>query len=487
LIKLYYSLIERPEIKLAKKNGLGSNIRKSSTTNNTYFYYTKKFKNYYIRIALPYNEDVIDLLQTNNLFLYFLLGLFIVIMLIIITVSDRHAKTIKSLKMFATKAAKNEPLDNFNFGDRDLKEIGKQINSIYENRKNIISRLTLEKDKLTKHIDAFWEGVAVYNEENNIILSNQHFNRFIGMVIDESFGVSFNKLIKNEVFKSLREKFEKYCSENISLKDTKLLHSKIEKNGKIFTVKLIIFQDHSKELVINEVTQLESNKKLKEQMTANIAHELKTPISSINGFLETIINHPELDRETVLRFINKAHDNGERLVSLVSDMTTINRIDEAKESFDNNSININSIIKEIIFDFQDKLEEKNIGFDSKIDDVVIEGNSFLIDAIFRNLIDNSIKYGGEDLFINIKQSFEDNDYFYFSYYDSGKGIDKKHLPRIFERFYRVDKGRSRNLGGTGLGLSIVKHAVKYHHGEINIKLPVTGGLEFTFCLKKKTK
>ena len=148
-------------------------------------------------------------------------------------------------------------------------------------------------------------------------------------------------------------------------------------------------------------------------------------------------------------------------------------------------INLVQVINEVRIDLTDRLSNNNITlFIDVKPDITIHGNETLLYSIFRNLMDNSINYGGKDIEIHIKDYMQDNKYVYLSYYDTGKSVEEQHLARLFERFYRVNEGRTRETGGSGLGLSIVKNAVLLHKGEIHARKFSKGGLEFLFTLAK---
>ena len=260
----------------------------------------------------------------------------------------------------------------------------------------------------------------------------------------------------------------------------------ISKNGKIFYVECIIFQDMTYEISINNITQQEEETRLKRQLTQNVAHELKTPVSSIRGYLETIITNASISSNTKQQFIERCYVQTNRLTGLLNDISILNRIDEAKDQFEKEPLNIGEIVEDMILESEQLLTDNNMEIISSIpENTIIEGNHYLIYSIFRNLIDNSIAYAGKGKSINIRCYHQDSDTYYFSFSDNGPGVEEKHLNRLFERFYRADKGRSRKLGGTGLGLAIVKNAVILHKGDILAKRKPEGGLEFLFSLKMK--
>jgi signal transduction histidine kinase len=234
------------------------------------------------------------------------------------------------------------------------------------------------------------------------------------------------------------------------------------------------------------MVQEEEKNVIKQQLTQNIAHELKTPVSSIQGYLETIINNKDLSREILDDFILKSYLQSTRLAALLYDIAKLTRIDEAPELIQKEQVDIAELIKQTISDVSLQLKEKTMLVINKTENSVLPcyGNLSLLYSIFRNLFDNTIAYAGCGITIDIELYQEDEQLYYFSYSDTGVGIDEIHLPRIFERFYRVDKGRSRKVGGTGLGLSVVKHAVLFHNGEITAKSGANGGLSFLFSIKK---
>ncbi len=221
----------------------------------------------------------------------------------------------------------------------------------------------------------------------------------------------------------------------------------------------------------------------KKQLTQNISHELKTPVSSIKGYLETIINNPSLSAEKRMGFVEKSYEQTQRLSKLLQDLSTITRMDEASEIIEKESLSLSKLVSEIVADVAISASSKGITIDNEIPSgLTINGNQALLQSVFHNLFENAIAYSGGDN-ITIKLLDETNTFFVISFSDNGIGIADEHLSRIFERFYRVDRGRSRKLGGTGLGLSIVKNAILIHGGAVQARQKDGGGLEFVFSLR----
>lgn len=229
----------------------------------------------------------------------------------------------------------------------------------------------------------------------------------------------------------------------------------------------------------------EDKTRLKRQLTQNVAHELKTPVSSIQGYLETIVSNPDIDKETKDQFIQRCYAQSRRLSSLLADISTLNKLDDAPQEYEFQPVNIPDLLQSIQRDVSMQMEAKHVTFRALVDpEVAVDGNPSLLYSIFRNLTDNSIAYGGEGVTITVQVLSESTDFYTFSFSDNGPGVAPEHIPHLFERFYRIDKGRSRKMGGTGLGLAIVKNSVLLHRGTISVRLGIAGGLEFIFTLPK---
>lgn len=224
---------------------------------------------------------------------------------------------------------------------------------------------------------------------------------------------------------------------------------------------------------------------LKRELTQNVAHELKTPVASIQGYLETIREHPDMDPKTRANFLERCHAQSERLAALLNDMSTLNRLDDGAEMMVFSQIDVTEIVHTVELESKFALEQKGMAMKCEIpDEMLIHGNESLIYSIFRNLTDNAIAYAGANTHIILKANrLQGSCSWHFTFCDDGVGVPEEHLHRLFERFYRVDKGRSRKMGGTGLGLAIVKNAVRVHGGNISVSNNPTGGLCFEFSLK----
>lgn len=224
--------------------------------------------------------------------------------------------------------------------------------------------------------------------------------------------------------------------------------------------------------------------RIKKQLTNNINHELKTPVASIRICIETLLAQKNLSEEKRELFLQRCLSNTDRLQRLLTDVSLITRMDDGCASITKEQVSLTDIIDNVVSERQFIANAKGIIIEDNIArQVTMNGNASLLEAIFNNLIDNAVAYSGGSS-ITIGLTHEDEDKIILSFSDNGSGVPEEHLTKIFERFYRVDKGRSRAAGGTGLGLSIVKNAVLIHGGSIVAQNQSTGGLFFKITLAK---
>lgn len=472
--------ITRPEIQRAHDSGRGSNIRMSESNHIRYLYYAKNYNDeYFIRVALPYDLQVRPFLNSGNSFMYFIILFFIVSVLMMFYFANKFSQSIKELKEFAVNLKNEKPEKTaFEFPDDEVGEVSAEIvenyNLLKENRK----KLALEREKLLQHFQYSEEGIAIFSEDRKKIYTNSHFLQLLNIIVDEHI------LDDESLFSD--PNFEEIVAFLDSRDRTENMFStRIEKSGKQFNVRVIIFEDNNFEIYISDITKAEKRRLLKQEMTNNIAHELRTPVTSIRGYLETILN---LDDEDVARqklFIDRAYVQTIRLSELIQDISMLTKIEEAADRFVREAVNMKSLLEELESDLSEKFLKKDITFVVDVpDNLIIYGSRTLLYSIFRNLTENSISYAGESIQIKLRCYMETDDAVYFEFHDTGVGVEEKHLVRIFERFYRVNEGRTRDTGGSGLGLSIVKNAVLFHKGNIVAKNRPEGGLMFLITFPK---
>jgi two-component system OmpR family sensor kinase/two-component system phosphate regulon sensor histidine kinase PhoR len=479
----------RPEVQKALSDEFGENIRHSSTTNSDYVYFAKAYKNYVVRSAILYDTQLKAFLKAERIFFPFFIVLFIVFGFLLRYITNHIGDSITKLKDFAVKIRRNEAIginDNTKFPNDELGFISLEIIQLYKQLRQTKTELLLEKEKLISHLFVLKEGIAFFSSDKKAILNNSHFIFYVNIIAEEST-ISVDKIFTSKEFNEVSHFVNKTISENRSLQPQELprMEYSVQKDGFHFHIQCIIFPDKSFEILISDQTQLMRRSIMKQQITSNISHELKTPISSVKGYLETVLNNPELDQSKQHYFIEKAYNQSERLTQLVNDISLLNKIEEYSELYIREKVIVKNVINEAIESFSDLIQQKAIQIDCSVeDDIIVNANYSLIFSVFRNLMENSVNYGGENITISITKYHEDNTFYYFSFSDNGLGVEEEHLARLFERFYRVDSGRSRKQGGTGLGLAIVKNAIISFKGEISARKRKDGGLEFLFSLPR---
>ena len=479
----------RTEIKQALQQGSGYAIHRQSESVGGEFFYSARYYpelNIIIRSALPYNVSLIQSLSTDPHYIWFAIVISVVLIGMFYSFTHKLGMSIIHLQQFALKADRNEAIDpniQKSFPKNELGEISTHIIQIYHRLHRTKEALYIEREKLITHLQISHEGLGVFTKEKEEILVNLLFKQYMNFISDK------NLSHMKEVFSVPELKpITLFLAENQKKpnKEVKRMSLDIDKDGRIFALECILFQDASFEISINDVTQETEQARLKKQLTQNIAHELKTPVSSIQGYLETIVNNPDLSRDKLDQFIARSYAQSNRLTHLLSDISLLTRMEEAPNMTEKESVNLYQMVQNIFNEVALQLEERQIKTQNLLPaNLYIKGNPSLLYSIFRNLTDNVIAYAGTDINITIRCFRQGEKFYYFSFADTGIGVTSEHLGRLFERFYRVDKGRSRKLGGTGLGLAIVKNAVLLHEGSIFAKNNPEGGLEFIFTLSKE--
>lgn len=480
--------LDRVEVQKALAHTTGYDVRRTSqTTGVSYFYSATRYSNYLIRSAKPYDVSLTNNLKADSHYLWFTATVTLLLLLFFYKFTNKLGTAVSQLREFAMRADRNQPIEmdiQTAFPNNELGEISGHIIRIYKRLQDTKEALYMEREKLITHLQISREGLGVFNKDKKEILVNNLFIHYTNQLSDanlqsteEIFAIDELQQITNFINKAQRHP--------LTPKEKRMAIT-INKNGKTFVVECITFQDADFEISINDITQEEEQMRLKRQLTQNIAHELKTPVSSIQGYLETIVSTPNIPPEKTTLFLQRCYAQSNRLSRLLRDISVLTRMDEAADMTEMEPVDFAQLVGSIINEVSLELEEKHITVrNSLTQSLPLRGNHSLLYSIVRNLMDNAIAYAGSDIEIHISCFRQDAQFYYFSFCDTGIGVAPQHLHRLFERFYRVDKGRSRKLGGTGLGLAIVKNAVLIHGGSISAKNNPSGGVEFVFTLAKE--
>lgn len=480
--------MQRPEVIKTLTRQEGSDIRRSETTGQEYFYYAKSFDNFIVRVALPYNLTTKSFLKPDNITLWFILLIFPVALTLLIRVSDRFGQSIATLRHFIDSAERGLiDYEHIRFPSSELGDIGQAILEKYkqtEESKQIIER---ERERLNRHFQHFEEGIAIFSADRHKLYANPRFLQYANLLLDRPTG-DIQQIWENATFREALHFLEIHQGQHSTTAEAPIYRTTIATGSHYLSLQLLVYNDRSFEITLTDVTRAEKNRLLKQQMSNNITHELRTPVSSIRGYLETLLCCQSLSEEKRNLFLERAHRQSIRLTDLIRDVSIITKTEEAPETMLRETLHIEQIVNEITEELRPQIEEIGFNIENHLKKkLTIHGNYSLIYSIFRNLLDNSLHYAGGPCRIRIECYNEDENYFYFRYYDTGLGVESQHLPRLFERFYRASEGRTRKgtEGGTGLGLSIVRNAILFHGGDISVRNRKQGGLEFLFTLKKE--
>jgi len=349
------------------------------------------------------------------------------------------------------------------------------------------SSSAVERNSSTLNQDYFYSA-TYFPQLKMVVRSALPYNGNLSRSLETDRSYLWLALVVLIVLSLVLYRFARQLGENI--KKLNIFATRADRNESLETEDLAVFPEDElgeiAERIIKIYKRLQSTRQeqdiLKRQLTQNIAHELKTPVASIQGYIDTLIDYPDIDDATRHQFLGQCRVQTTRLTSLLQDISTLNRMDYGAHTMQKEPIDINQLVDDIQMESALQLAHQRMTFSNQLPQGIrIQGVRDHIYSIFRNLMDNAIAYAGEGTTITLRGERHEETW-QITFADNGTGVPQQHLARLFERFYRVDKGRSRKLGGTGLGLAIVKNAVIEHGGTITAVNNPTGGLQFVFTL-----
>ncbi len=474
----------RPEVQAALLKGEGSDIRFSTTEDRAYFYFAKSYGARIVRVALPYNDTVQNFMKADNVFLWFVLILFPVVLVLLIYISDRFGKAVSGLKDFMRSADRGlVDYDRIDFPHSELGDIGRAIMEKYRQLEKSNTVIANERERLLRHFHYFGEGIAIFSHERQCLYANARFMQYMNLLLDRPTA-NVDALWEVDSMSPAVEFLALHRKPRPTAEEAPFFRFTLPAGGTTFAVQLLIYADAGFELTLTDVTVAEKNRQLKQQMSNNITHELRTPVSSVRGFIETLLQCPQLSEERKRACLEKAHAQTVRLTDLIRDVALITKTEEAPDLIPREALNLTQVVRDATEDLHDVLDKAGMEVLTELPSTLpMCGNYSLLYAIFRNLLENSARYAGAGAEVHIDCYNRTDHVAYLTVYDTGCGVPEAHLPRLFERFYRVSEGRTRDCGGTGLGLSIVRNAVRFHGGDISVRNRREGGLEFLFTLR----
>jgi two-component system phosphate regulon sensor histidine kinase PhoR len=478
---------DRPEIKTALEGNSGYSKRYSNTLKEEYIYFALPLYNQEGKISyvIRFGKSLVSLqnsLKSLNTAL-----IFSVIFLTFLTVVIAYFILINFYKPIQQISLAAESFSQGNFSpkiyppdDEDLKRLTNSLNlmanQLYEKLDIIGEQTNLQNAVLL----SMKEGIVAVDYDENILLMNQTACDILNISCENIQGKALQEVIRvSEI-----QKFFKKLLEEGSPQEAEILiqHQK----DKFLQLSGTILYDNNNNalgalVVFNDISNLKHLDTLKKDLVANVSHELRTPVTTIKGFIETLKEGAIEDPKNAQRFLNIISKHIDRLNLLIDDLLTLAKLEESKAEYQKEEENIRIILESVAEDYEFKASEKKIKIKINCDENLIALiNKHLIEQAIGNLVDNAIKYSDKKSEIELGSSIENNNLIIYVK-DSGYGISEDHIPRLFERFYRIDKGRSREEGGTGLGLAIVKHIVNSLEGTIEVQSKV--GFGSTFIMK----
>jgi len=481
----------RPEIKAALANQTGQSIRFSNTIKIDMMYVAIPIKKKdrvlgVVRLALPLTEIKEKLSNIYKIIIYSLLIGGLISLALGAFVGRSFSTPLSEMKSLAQKIVHGDFSHRIRIKSKD--EIGQLAESLMEMSEQLekkIKAITEDKNKMEAILSSMREGVIVFDKNENILLFNSSLYQMLELRSEKHIGRPFWEIISNNEINSILKqtlKKEDSLSAQVSLlyPETMIIHIQTapinDDQGRLLGI-VGVFHD---------ITNLKKLEKARSEFIANVSHELKTPITSIIGFVETLRNGAEDDIKKRDEFLNIIQSQSQRLINLLNDILSLSRIEFREIGMNFQPVSIKEIFDNTRALYKNKIESKKqslrVDIPSKLPRVLSDPE--MIAQAFSNLIDNAIKFTPEKGQIKVTAREIDN-FVQIDISDTGIGIAEKHLPRLFERFYRVDKARSREMGGTGLGLAIFKHIIQAHGGKVGVESELGKGSRFFFTLPKK--
>ena len=480
-----HSLTEDPELRLAYYNHSGDHLStaEESDTADGQLHYALYCDGHYIHLTRPYREQPAT--DRKTLWLACLLPSLLILlgMLVGTYLSLRSTdRSVSGLRRLTGALRRGEHPEGTLFADDDLGTLGEELRQLFSKSEEKVQRTEEMRQHLIALFDLSKIGIALFDSNGTTLFANTHFIQFASMISSRALPLeSLSELLTEESMQPIGD----FISSSPGGEE-RSRSAMIPSGSHIFEVKAFRSASETFDLTIEDVTVSVQTAQLKREMTSNITHEIRTPLTSIRGYLETL-RYSDLSPEQQAAFTDKAYRQAERLSAMMDDIRLISQMDEREaEEYRMEELDLGLVVEEARIAFADRIEQSGDRFVNEIPDgLTIHANNSLIHSVFQNLIENSLRYAGEGVTLCFSCYHRDDEYVYLSYYDTGRGVPEEKLGRIFERFYRIDSGRTRDRGGSGLGLSIVRNAIRLHGGQIQARRhSPEGGLEFLFTLHK---
>lgn len=466
---------DREEIKQALSSGEGSATRNSETLGKSTYYYALSYKGGVIRFSAPISNLYSVLVVVIPIFVYACVMIFIITSIISQRISKSFMRPIKRLvDSLDVKEGLMEEAAGIDVEYEELKPIVQNIAYISARLRRYIARLKREKARVTLITENMVEGMILLDEDGDILSVNRSAVSILNPGFERDENDHITDLTENPVILSMVD----------SLAERNTAYSTIEKNGRFYRVymnKSEYAGSYGIIILLIDATESVQSEQIRHEFSANVTHELKTPLTTIKGFGEMLQKGIITAPEDVKKYGGTIYREGERLLLLINDIIRLSEIEE--ETREMATMSLGEVCAEVVELLSHKAQQHRVVIMSEVEDITLVANRGYIFELLVNLVDNAIKYNAESGWVRLTVK-DVGSRVLISVEDNGIGIPKESQSRIFERFYRVDKSRSKQTGGTGLGLSIVKHIVMYHGGSINLKSELGRGTRIVITIPK---
>ncbi len=457
----------RPEVQEALNKGIGSSVRYSATLGRYLMY---------VAVPIMKGEELAGILRLsyhlsdlnvplNQLRKKITLWTLLVLIIGLITsylLSRGLTKDIERLSATVSEIASG----NFNTPihtpkTEEIRRLAIGVKTMQESLKHLFTRIEEERENLRNILSSMPDAVALIRDSGEIVYENERFRKISGDAEN-----LWDVLRSPEIVETIHE-----------AKDKGIAKTELEMRGRIYEMNAIQTSEGEVLVILHDITEKERLNKMKTEFVANVSHELKTPITVISGYAETIEESQDVEEAKELARIIKKH--ADRMARIVSDLLLLSSIEEGS-GYKYEDVNMKEIVENVVERERESAIRKGLTIEKYLEDITVKGVPYLLEQMVENIIRNAVNYTESGSITVILRKRDGR--CVLEVKDTGIGIPEEHLHRVFERFYRVDKSRSRSTGGTGLGLSIVKHVVKLHRGEVSIKSRVNQGTTVTVIL-----
>ncbi|OMF21551.1 PAS domain-containing sensor histidine kinase [Paenibacillus sp. FSL H8-0548] len=481
--------LDRMEIQEALETGTGRVIRASSTTKQNMMYVAIPVDIVpgqapdVIRLSMSLKEVEESIRRLTMLLVGGLLVLFLIAALISFRLALGLTRQLEQITKVAKRIKNMDYLARVNVTKQDeIGELGNAINAMADSLQIQMTRIQQNENQLESVLDNMINGIVMIDFNGKIVLMNRRAEEVLGFSAGELVGRHFAEAKQQY---ELAQMIQEGLQSKVHMREEITFYFPEER---LLELNLVPIHRESKEfsgvlLVLQDVSAIRRLERMRSEFVANVSHELKTPITAVKGFAETLLGGAVNDEETARSFLQIIYDESDRLNRLIGDILELSKIESRRVPLVFSPVEVTSFVDKSIKLMQSEADRKNITISLNVEPgLYVEADEDRLRQIVMNLLSNGINYTAEGGRLSLKAEGRGEDYIRIEISDTGSGIPKKDLPRIFERFYRVDKARSRSSGGTGLGLSIVKHLIELHKGTISVKSEVGIGSTFTIEL-----